>query len=97
MQSIFTQFSGLVGLLVFLHQLWDYAPVERAVVLAAGSGMAVYLVLLIGHAAIRHIVEYRPPQLAEETAGGSGSEDASSARSSSKPAPADESADAPAS
>ncbi len=70
MPSLFTQFSGLVGLLVFLHQMWDYAPVERAVVTAAASGMAVYVVLLLGHAAIRQIVAYRPPSLAEETAGG---------------------------
>ena len=69
MTPLFTQFSGLVGVLVFLHQLWDYAPFERALLTAFGVATAMYLVLIVGHVAVRHILDYEPPRLAEEAAG----------------------------
>lgn len=78
MTHLFTQFSGLVGVLVFLHQLWDYAPFERALLTACGAAMAIYLVLIIGHVAVRHILDYTPPRLAEEAAGGAPREDGES-------------------
>lgn len=72
MHALFVQFSGLVGLLVFLNGLWGHAPLERTIFSSFASGMAIYLALLVGEAVVRRILAYSPPQLAEEATGGDG-------------------------
>ncbi len=69
MRALYTQFSGLAGLLTFLNQLWNYAPLERTILMGFGAGLFVYLMLILGDATISRILEHTPPRLAEETAG----------------------------
>lgn len=76
MHALFVQFSGLVGLLVFLNGLWGNAPVERTVFSAVAAGMVVYLSLIVGEALVRRILAYTPPQLAEDGVGDGGAGDA---------------------
>lgn len=56
------QTSGLVGILVFLQQIWNYAPFERILYLSLGAGTAVYLVLAVGYLSIHHIVQNAPAE-----------------------------------
>lgn len=70
MRALYTQFSGLAGILAFLNQLWNYAPIERTILIGFGTGLVVYLMLIMGDATIHRILEHTPPQLADETAGG---------------------------
>ena len=69
MRALYTQFSGLAGLLAFLNQLWNYAPLERTILMGFGAGVLVYLMLVLGDATINRILEHTPPRLAEEAAG----------------------------
>jgi hypothetical protein len=57
MRALFTQFSGLVGLLTFLNQLMGPAPLEKTIYLGLSAGLTVYLVLLLGDLAIHRILE----------------------------------------
>lgn len=61
MHTLFTHASCLVGLLVFMKQAWSYAPLDRAVLLALGTGLTVYLLLVFGSALVRRIMAYDPP------------------------------------
>ncbi len=56
MRALFTQFSGLVGILTFLNQLMGQAPVDKSIFLGLTTGMTVYLVLLLGDLAIHRIL-----------------------------------------
>lgn len=69
MRTIYTQFSGLAGLLAFLNQLWSYAPLERTILIGFGTGLGVYLLLMLGDVTINRILAHTPPALAEEAAG----------------------------
>ena len=80
MRTIYTQFSGLAGLLAFLNQLWSYAPLERTILVGFGTGLGVYLLLMVGDMTINKILAHTPPALAEEGATSGG--DASAADSS---------------
>lgn len=73
MRAIYTQFSGLAGLLAFLNQIWSYAPLERSIIVGFGTGLGVYVLLLLGDVAINRILSFRPPSLAEKSTGVSGS------------------------
>jgi hypothetical protein len=64
MQVIFSQFSGLVGLMMFLVQLWRGASLDKAIFAAAGAAIAIYLILLVGDILIRRIITYPAPALA---------------------------------
>ena len=57
MQPIYVYLSGLAATFALLHRLWSYAPLERAFFGAAGIGLSVYLVLLLGHAFTRYIAK----------------------------------------
>ncbi len=57
MRALFTQFSGLVGLLTFLNQLMGPAPLEKTIYLGLSAGLTVYLVLLLGDLAIHRILQ----------------------------------------
>lgn len=78
MRAIYTQFSGLAGLLAFLNQLWGYAPVERSIVVGFGTGLVVYLLLLFGDFIINRILAHTPSELADESSALSAKNDASS-------------------
>ncbi|MEX0746909.1 MAG: hypothetical protein WED81_05830 [Rhodothermales bacterium] len=69
MRAIYTQFSGLAGLLALLNQLWSYAPLERTILIGFGTGLGVYLVLLLGDIMINRILSHTPPALARENSG----------------------------
>lgn len=69
MRTIYTQFSGLAGLLAFLNQLWSYAPLERSVLIGFGTAIGVYLLLMLGDVTINRILAHTPPALADKAAG----------------------------
>ena len=69
MRTIYTQFSGLAGLLAFLNQIWSYAPLDRTILIGFGTGLGVYLLLMLGDVTINRILAHTPPVLAEEAAG----------------------------
>ena len=57
MRALFSQFSGLIGILTFVNQMLSSAPVEKALLTGAGAGLAVYVVLLLGDVVIQRILE----------------------------------------
>jgi hypothetical protein len=57
MQTLFVHLSALVGVLAFVNQLVRYAPLDRTIVVGVASGIAVYVVLMIGDVVIKRIVE----------------------------------------
>ncbi len=65
MNVLFTQIAALTGLFVFINQMWTYASIEKSVFLAFISGLAVYLVLVVGDFSIRAILDFKPPKGAE--------------------------------
>ena len=67
MRAIFVHMSGFVGLLVFLNQLWSSAALDRTLWTAFATGIAVYLVLLVGYVTVHRIVRPVgvPPPAAE--------------------------------
>ena len=71
MRAIYTQFSGLAGLLALLNQLWSYAPLERTILIGFGTGLGVYLVLMLGDVIINRILAHTPTTLARENSGDS--------------------------
>lgn len=88
MRALFTQFSGLIGLLTFLSQLMSQAPLEKTILMGLGTGLFVYMVLLIGDLVIQRILEQMhqvaPPTSEEEPHGETGeqpSADASTIKS----------------
>lgn len=62
MHRLFTHASVLVGLLVFLKQAWSYAPLGRSILIASSTGLAIYLLLLIGSVLVQRIIAYTPPE-----------------------------------
>jgi predicted lipid-binding transport protein (Tim44 family) len=61
MRALYIHISGLVGLLVFLKEVLNYAPLERTILVSATTGLTVYLMLIVGHTIVQHIVAYSPP------------------------------------
>ena len=61
MRALVFHFSSLVGLLVFLNQLWHSAEIERAIFIAVAAGLVVYTILMIGFAMARRILAATPP------------------------------------
>lgn len=90
MRALYTQFSGLAGLLAFLNQLWSYAPLERTILIGFGTGLGVYLLLILGDVAINRILAQRPPALADDSAraGGASSKSADPKANERKPSEA---------
>ncbi len=74
MRAIFIQFSGLIGLFVFLSEMWHYAPVEKTIVAGISTGLIAYLAFIVGELTIRRILEYTPPGLAGEGAASKGTD-----------------------
>lgn len=61
MRALFANISGLTGLLVLLNHMWSYASLERTLLSAFGTGVAVYLVLILGYVSVRRILAHAPP------------------------------------
>lgn len=61
MRALFANISGLTGLLVLLNHMWSYASLERTLLSAFGTGVAVYLVLILGYVSVRRILAHMPP------------------------------------
>ncbi len=57
MRALFSQFSGLIGLLAFVNQMLASAPVEKALLVGTVSGLAVYVVLLLGDVVIQRVLD----------------------------------------
>lgn len=66
MHVLFIQFSGLIGLLIFLSQLWTHEPLDETLFKGCVAGMVVYFALILGEVTIRRILAQRPPSEAEE-------------------------------
>ncbi|MEM6646840.1 MAG: hypothetical protein AAF730_11365 [Bacteroidota bacterium] len=60
MHAIFIQLSGLTSLLVFWNR-WTEAtsPFEETLLMSAGAGIAVYLVLILGDATVQAVLDRR--------------------------------------
>lgn len=78
MRALYTQFSGLAGLIAFLNQLWAYAPLERTILVGFGTGLGIYLMLILGDVTINRILAQTPPALADESASTRATESAES-------------------
>ncbi len=55
MRALFSQLSGLTGLLTFLNQLISSVPLDQAIFDAISAGIGVYLVLFVGSLTIQYI------------------------------------------
>ena len=62
MQSLLTYISGLLSVFVLFLQLWQFAPVDRALITAVLTGLGAFLVLHLGYVAIRWILTLAPPR-----------------------------------
>jgi hypothetical protein len=61
MRALYIHISGLAGLLVFLKEVLNYAPLERTILVSATTGLTVYLMLIVGHTIVQRIMAYSPP------------------------------------
>lgn len=61
MRALYLHISGLVGLLMFLKEVLNYAPLERTILVSATTGLTVYLMLIVGHTIVHQIMTYSPP------------------------------------
>ena len=66
MHVLFIQFSGLIGLLIFLSQLWTHEPLDETLFKACVAAMVVYFALVLGEVTIRNILAQRPPSGLDE-------------------------------
>jgi len=71
MRALVFHFSSLVGLLVFLSQVWNTAEIEQTVIMAFAVGLVMYTVLMVGFAMAQRIMAATPP--ADEAAEADGS------------------------
>lgn len=60
MHALFSQLSGLVGLLSFLNRLLEQAPLEKATFTGLVAGFSVYFVLLAGNLTVQYILDKMP-------------------------------------
>lgn len=66
MHTLFSKLSCFAGLLVFLLEVGSRAPLERLLITSFGTGLAIYLVLIIGYLSVHHIMAHAPPPETEE-------------------------------
>lgn len=60
MHALFSQLSGLIGLLSFLNRLMEQAPLEKATMTGLVAGFSVYFVLLAGNLTVQYILDRAP-------------------------------------
>ncbi|MFB3132143.1 MAG: hypothetical protein ACE10K_06450 [Rhodothermales bacterium] len=56
MRALVFHFSSLVGLLIFLNQLWNAEEIERTIFMAFAAGLVTYTVLMIGSTVTQRIL-----------------------------------------
>lgn len=56
MRGVLNQVSGLAGILAFLAEMWNRAPIDEAVYSGAVVGGSVYLILLLVDVALEQII-----------------------------------------
>ncbi len=56
MRALVFHISGLVGLLIFLNQLWNAEEIERTIFMAFAAGLVMYTVLMIGFTVTQRIL-----------------------------------------
>ena len=56
MRALVFHFSSLVGLLIFLNQLWNAEEIERTIFMAFAAGLVMYTVLIIGFTVAQRIM-----------------------------------------
>lgn len=56
MRGVLNQVSGLAGILAFLAEMWNRAPIQEAVFSGAVVGGSVYLILLLVDVALEQII-----------------------------------------
>jgi len=56
MRALVFHFSSLVGLLIFLNQLWNAEEIERTIFMAFAAGLVMYTVLIIGFTVTQRIM-----------------------------------------
>ncbi len=56
MRALVFHFSSLVGLLIFLKQLWNAEEIERTIFMAFAAGLVMYTVLMIGFTVTQRIL-----------------------------------------
>lgn len=59
--TVIADVGVLFGTVIFLAQMWGGAPLEHTLMTAAGGGVASYLILAVGYAAARRIIENGVP------------------------------------
>lgn len=79
--TIIADVSVLFGTIIFLAQMWDGAALEHTLVTAAGSGVASYLILAVGYAGARGIIQNGVPFELDEAS------DSTSEESAAEPEP----------
>ncbi len=57
MRALVFHFSSLVGLLIFLKQLWNAEEIERTIFMAFAAGLVMYTVLMIGSTVTQRILD----------------------------------------
>lgn len=57
MHTLYIHLSGIVGLFAFVNQLVRYAPLDRTIVVGVASGVAIYVVLMMGEMIVRRIID----------------------------------------
>ena len=65
MQVLYSQVSGLVGLFVFIAQMWNLSPAERAIFTACVAGLAVYVLFICTDLVVRRTLVHTPQQSEE--------------------------------
>ncbi len=56
MRALVFHISSLVGLLIFLNQLWNAEEIERTIFMAFAAGLVMYTVLIIGFTVTQRIL-----------------------------------------
>ena len=61
LRALLTNMSGLAAILVFLRQVWAFEPLEQTLLASVGTGLAVYMVLLLTFASL-HVLAAEAPE-----------------------------------
>lgn len=60
LHNLFLHVGLLAGLVVFLNHLWHQSALENALLVAFGTGAAIYLVLMVGMVILQRILSHAP-------------------------------------
>ncbi len=68
MRALVFHFSSLVGLLIFLNQLWNAEEIERTIFMAFAAGLVMYTVLMISYTVTQRFLAHVANAPADEPA-----------------------------